>query len=144
MPILIVDDNSDDRELILRHFVQFKDDHPIFAVSDGKEALDFLFRRGKFANRVDQVPFFMLLDIKMPRVDGFEVLQQLRKDPKLEHMPIVIFSSSNQDTDIMRAYEHRANAYVVKPIPYNDFEHKLTCITGFWVKCNTTTARVVE
>jgi two-component system response regulator len=105
---------------------------------DGLEALDYLFGRGKFAGRDDERPVVVLLDLKMPGVDGFEVLRQIKSDDALKRIPVVVFSSSNDDDDRWRSYELGANAYVTKPVDFSEFLEVVQVMGKFWTDVNLT------
>lgn len=134
--ILLVEDDPNDIELTLKALA---DHHPISKVDvvrDGAEALDYLLCRGTYVGRSTGAPAVTLLDIKMPKVDGLEVLQRIRDEPELRLIPVVILTSSPEDADVLRSYELGVNAYVVKPV---DWEHFMDAIKGvgvFWVDVN--------
>ncbi|MBI4657831.1 MAG: response regulator [Verrucomicrobia bacterium] len=134
--LLLVDDNRNDLDLIRRIFESQKVGCPIVIIADGVEALDYLFCRGQYSERTSGNPVAVLLDLKMPRVDGFEVLQQIKGDPKLKTIPVVIFTSSNQSDDVGRCYEMGANAYVVKPVEYKELADRVKQIGLFWTLVN--------
>jgi CheY-like chemotaxis protein len=114
----------------------------VIVAQDGLEALDCIRRSGKFKARADGEPAFVLLDLKMPKVDGLEVLQQLKSDARLKHIPVVMFSSSDNPRDIRRSYELGANAYVIKPLGCGKFNETLKQIAAFWVKFNETPSMI--
>ncbi|MBA4135838.1 MAG: two-component system response regulator [Opitutus sp.] len=135
-PILLAEDNPADVELTLSALRAIRIANEIVVVGDGAEALDFLHRRGAFGGRITPQPAVVLLDLKMPRVDGLEVLRQIRSTPELRHVPAVIFTSSREERDIVRSYELGTNAYMVKPV---DFQEFITAIGGlgiFWALLN--------
>lgn len=136
MPILVVDDNVSDRELILFSLKKFRTERPIIALKDGQEALDFLFKKGSFVDRSPGMPSFILLDLKMPKINGLEVLKAIKSSLTMQLVPVVIFSSSDQSLDIRRAYELHANAYVVKPIAYAKFQETMVNICETWLRFN--------
>lgn len=141
--ILVADDDDNDLRMISRVLKRDGEDPKgVFYVRDGAEVLDFLHMRGAFASRPPKLPELMLLDLHMPRIDGWEVLRQIKTDPALKLMPVVIFSSSARDTDIRRSYELGANAYVVKPINYSEFKYTIAAIESFWVTCNLNPGRI--
>ena len=105
---------------------------------DGAEALDYLFGRGKFAGRDEKQPAVMLLDLKMPGVDGFEVLRQVKSDNALKRIPVVVFSSSNDEGDRLLSYELGANAYVTKPVDFSEFLEIVQTVGRFWTDINQT------
>lgn len=134
--ILLVDDSSSDVELALEAFAECNLANRVVVASDGAEALDFLYRRGKFESRLDRDPVVVLLDIKMPKVDGLEVLRQMKTTPNLRLIPVVVMSSSREEPDLEESYRLGANAYVVKPIQFEDFVAAVTAVGKFWAVVN--------
>ena len=134
--ILVVDDNSTNVDLILAALRRHKFSFEVVVANDGDEALDYLYRRGKFLGRNGGAPAVVLLDLKMPRVDGFEVLRQVKGSAELKMIPIVVFSSSGGDQDRLKSYQLGANAYVVKPVDFNKFVETVREIRDFWLECN--------
>jgi CheY-like chemotaxis protein len=130
--ILLVEDNPNDVELTVSALRQCKLVSPIQVVIDGSEALDFLFCRGKHADRKDGPPAVILLDLKMPKVDGLEVLRVIKRDPDLCMIPVVMLTSSREEADLTRSYAHGANAYVVKPVDFEDFMRSVRDLGLFW------------
>ncbi len=108
----------------------------ILHLRDGAEALDYLFRRGAFANRDAEQPTVVLLDLKMPKVDGLEVLRQLRADPGLKTLPVVVMTSSREQRDLADAYRLGINSYVVKPVIFTEFVEAVRQIGAYWVLIN--------
>lgn len=132
--ILIVEDNPDDAELTIRALKKSHLANRIIHLTDGAEALDFLFGAGQYVNRnLKKVPKMILLDLKMPKVDGLEVLRQLKSDPRTKMIPIVILTSSAKDPDIKRCYELGANSYIVKPVKLNNFLKTISEIGMYWL-----------
>jgi two-component system, response regulator len=129
--ILFVDDSALDTELALDALQSFLANE-IVAVRDGAEALDYLYRRGAFADRPGENPAAVLLDLKMPRVDGIEVLRQIKGDATLKLVPVVVMTSSLEDRDVRQCYELGVNAYVVKPVNFRDFGAAMKQVGGFW------------
>ena len=120
--ILLVEDSPEDRELTMRALTKRRLANNIVAVEDGAEALDFLFARGKYANRANMdLPRLVLLDLKLPKVDGIEVLRQIRGDPKLHTMPVVVLTSSSEQRDIVNTYDLGVNSFITKPVEFEDF-----------------------
>ena len=134
--ILLVDDSPRDRELALEALATYKLANEVIPLRDGAEALDYLYRRGQFASRPDGHPVVVLLDLKMPRVDGLEVLRQVKSDPKLKAIPVVMMTSSRQEQDVAASYELGANAYVVKPVKFRDFVDAVKQVGMFWAVLN--------
>jgi two-component system response regulator len=110
--------------------------NPIVHVEDGVEALDYLFARGAFAERQNGIPAVVLLDIKMPRLDGLEVLREIRSSEKFRHTPVVILSSSREETDLARSWDLGVNAYVVKPVGAHQFFEAVQMLGQFWAVMN--------
>ena len=134
--ILLADDNEDDLELEQRALAQYHVANEIIVVRDGAETLDFLFRRGEFSNRNQADPLVVLLDINMPKVNGLEVLQQMKNDQRLRHIPVVMLTSSRQGPDVEHCYSLGANAYVVKPVDFAQFADAVKTIGKFWAVLN--------
>ncbi len=134
--ILLADDNDDDLELELRALAQYRLANEIVVVHDGAEALDFLYRRGPFADRNSGDPLVALLDINMPKINGTGVLREMKNDPKLHHIPVVMLTSSRQGPDVERCYNLGANAYVVKPVDFFQFADAVKTIGKFWAVLN--------
>jgi CheY-like chemotaxis protein len=130
--ILLAEDNPNDAELTIAALKESKMISPIVVVTDGAEALDFLYRRGKYAARNNGPPAMILLDLKMPKVDGLEVLTTIKKDPDLHVIPVVMLTSSREEADLTRSYKRGANAYVVKPVNFDDFMRTVRDIGLFW------------
>jgi len=134
--ILLADDNENDLELEQRALVQYRIANEIVVVRDGAEALDFLYRRGQFSDRNPADPLVVLLDIKMPKVSGLEVLQQMKADPQLRMVPVVMLTSSREGPDVEECYQLGANAYVVKPVDFAQFAEAVKTIGKFWAVLN--------
>jgi CheY-like chemotaxis protein len=130
--ILLVEDSVRDAELILAAFDGNHLANGITHVRDGAEALDYLYRRGEFASRTDPQPALLLLDLKLPKVDGLEVLRQIKGDADLRMIPVVMMTSSRQEKDLVRSYELGVNAYVVKPLQFQDFVDAVKQVGAFW------------
>lgn len=136
-PILLVDDSKEDVELTrMGLLTDNRIANPIDVVYDGEEALDYLYRRGKFKARRGANPAVILLDLKMPKVSGFEVLERLKKDDELRYIPVVIFSSSKEERDIVKSYSSGSNAFVVKPVDAGSFMDAIKQIGLFWAVVN--------
>lgn len=133
----MVEDNPRDSELTLRALRKRNLANHIFLVEDGAEALDFVFGRGKYTERVvASAPKVILLDLKLPKVGGLEVLRAIRSDERTRTIPIVVVTSSNQDPDIKAAYESGANSYVVKPVDFESFLEAMSALGFYWLMVN--------
>lgn len=135
--ILLVEDNPSDAELIIRALRKVNLANHLIHVKDGEEALDFIFATGMFAGREKQhVPKVILLDIKMPKVDGIEVLRQIKANSDTKRIPVVIMTSSKEEQDIIRSYELGVNSFVVKPVEFNSFAKAVSELGLYWVLIN--------
>lgn len=134
--ILLADDNENDLELEQRALAQYRIANEIVIVRDGAEALDFLYRRGEFSQRNPADPLVVLLDIKMPKLSGLEVLQQMKADPQFRMVPVVMLTSSREGPDVEECYRLGANAYVVKPVDFAQFAEAVKTIGKFWAVLN--------
>jgi CheY-like chemotaxis protein len=134
--ILLVDDSPRDTELALDALAQNNLANEVVAVHDGVEALDYLYRRGQFAGRTNGQPAVVLLDLKMPKVDGLEVLRQMKSDPQLKMIPVVVMTSSQEEQDLVRSYQLGVNAYVVKPVRFQEFVEAVKQVGAFWAVVN--------
>ena len=135
--ILLVEDNRMDVELTVDAFHEAKLHNTIHVASDGQEALDYLFGRDKYADRkVYPMPNLVLLDLKLPGIDGFEVLRQVKSTPILKRLPVVILTSSKEEGDRALSYDHGANSYLVKPISFDGFLGVVRQINGYWLSLN--------
>ena len=134
--LLLVEDSPRDAELILDALATQHLANEVVHVSDGAEALDYLFRRGSYADRADGEPALMLLDLKMPKVDGMEVLRQIKADVGLRIIPVVMMTSSREEQDLMRSYQLGVNAYVVKPLKFSEFMDAVRQVGAFWAILN--------
>jgi CheY-like chemotaxis protein len=130
--ILLVEDNPADAELAMHGLSDYRLANEVLHVRDGVEALDYLYRRGPFADRPEGLPALVLLDLKMPRIDGTEVLRQLKADPDMQKIPVVVMTSSREDADLLRTYALGANAYVVKPVKFHEFVDAVKQVGSFW------------
>jgi CheY-like chemotaxis protein len=135
-PILLVEDSPEDVELTLNALGDYHLKNEITVARDGAEALDFLFCRGVHEGRGGQNPLVVLLDIKLPRIDGLEVLRQIRAHADTRHIPVVMMTSSREGPDIERAYALGANAYVVKPMSFAEFTDAVRSVGMFWILTN--------
>jgi CheY-like chemotaxis protein len=135
-PILLAEDNPNDVELTLSALHSLNFANEVNVVGDGAEALDFLYRRGAYAGSSGPQPAVVLLDLKMPRVDGLEVLRQIRADHRLRALPVVILTSSPEESDLVRGYQLGANGYVVKPVEFEAFIAAVSQLGVFWALVN--------
>jgi CheY-like chemotaxis protein len=134
--ILYAEDSAADVELTLAALEEHHLANEVIAVGDGVEALDYLYRRGAFAAREAGNPAVVLLDLKMPRVDGLEVLRQVKGDPELRTIPVVIMTSSREERDLVESYRLGVNAYVVKPVDFEQFVAAVKEVGMFWAVVN--------
>lgn len=141
--ILLVEDNPDDAELtklaLSRHGLEGRVTH----VSDGMQALDYLFRRNQFANRPGNHPVLVLLDLKMPLLDGIGVLKEIKSSDHLHNIPVVVLTSSTEPSDLLRAYDAGTNAYIAKPTEFSQFLSAMKHVCEFWVNINQTAPPMV-
>ncbi|NPD45177.1 MULTISPECIES: response regulator [unclassified Lentimicrobium] len=135
-PILLVEDDPRDAELTIMALADHNLSNRVTHVNDGVEALEFLRYQGKFADREREIPAVILLDIKMPKMDGIEVLEIIRNDNTLKTLPIVMLSSSREDPDLQKCYALGVNAYVVKPVDFKEFIDSVKNIGIFWALIN--------
>ena len=134
--ILLVDDSRQDVELMLVALEEQNLANEVVVAHDGVEALDYFYRRGTFADRPEEHPAVVFLDLKMPKIDGLEVLRQVKNDPDLQRIPIVILTSSREEEDLIKSYDLRANAYVAKPVVFSSFIEVVKQLGLFWVLTN--------
>ena len=134
--ILLAEDNENDVELTLNALQKCRLSNEVEVVRDGAEALDYIYRRGKYSGRGDCLPCVILLDLKMPRVDGLEVLRQIKSDPALRHIPVVMLTSSREEKDLVLSYELGVNAFVVKPVDFDQFLKAIRALGMFWAIVN--------
>ena len=135
-PILLVEDNINDIELTLIALEKTRLANPVVSIRDGAEALDYLRREGQYADRKDENPAVILLDKKLPKIDGHEVLKHVRADDKLKRIPVVMLTSSREEKDLLRSYDLGVNAYVVKPVQFEDFMDAIKDLGVFWAVLN--------
>lgn len=134
--ILLAEDNPHDLELTIEALADHKIANEVIAVSDGVEAMEYLNCEGKYKNRKTGNPAVLMLDIKMPRMDGIEVLEKIRKNEKLKNLPVVMLTSSCEEPDLLKCYNLGVNAYVVKPVDFKDFIDAVKHIGIFWAIIN--------
>src|ERR1700751_2365535 len=134
--ILLVEDDSKDVELTMTALEEYNLSNEVVVASDGEEALDYLFYRGKFQRRTSENPAVLLLDLKLPKVDGLEVLQKIRSDDNLKMIPVVVLTSSREERDMVASYKLGVNAYVVKPVDFHEFVNAIRELGVFWAIIN--------
>jgi CheY-like chemotaxis protein len=134
--ILLVEDDPRDVDLTLTALEEYNLANEVVVARDGAEALDFLYRRGAHAARSNENPAVLLLDLKLPKVNGLEVLQQIRSDPRLKLIPVVVLTSSREEGDMVASYELGVNAYVVKPVMFHEFVNAIRELGVFWAVIN--------
>lgn len=134
--ILLAEDDPHDAQLTLAALEEYNLANKVFVVSDGEQALDYLYCRGKFKTREGGNPIAVLLDLKMPKVDGLEVLKTMKTDENLKMIPIVMLSSSRELPDLTECYNHGVNSYVVKPVDFNEFAKAVKQLGIFWAAVN--------
>jgi CheY-like chemotaxis protein len=134
--ILVVEDNDNDLELTIDALSEHNLANFIDTARDGEEALDYLFKRGKYANRQSGNPVVILLDLKLPKITGFEALNEIKDTPELRAIPVVVLTSSKEESDIVASYQKGVNAYVVKPVDFHSFVDAVKQLGVFWALIN--------
>src|ERR1700687_5450184 len=134
--ILLVEDDPKDVELTLTALDEYNLANEVVVARDGEEALDYLYYRGKFTMRPNESPAVLLLDLKLPKVDGLEVLKQIKSDDKLKMIPVVVLTSSHEERDMVASYKLGVNAYVVKPVDFHEFVNAIKELGVFWAVIN--------
>jgi CheY-like chemotaxis protein len=135
--ILLVDDNPDDQLLTIQALKESDINCDVFVVNDGVEALDYLFATGKYENRdINKMPKIILLDLKLPKVNGLEVLQQIKSNISTKLIPVIILSSSKEQQDLINSYSFGANSYICKPVDFNQFTDIICYIGKYWLSIN--------
>ncbi|MBC8070481.1 MAG: response regulator [Deltaproteobacteria bacterium] len=136
-PILLIEDDRDDETLVRRALSGCRVPNDVVVARDGAEALDYLFALGDWKHRdVEQQPMLVLLDISLPKIGGFEVLRQIRADPLTRLLPVVVLTSSRQQSDVLSGYDAGANGYVVKPVDFGKFVEATQELGNYWVQLN--------
>lgn len=135
-PILLVEDNPHDLELTLVALERGRLVNEVVVARDGAEALDYLHKRGPYQDRPDGNPAFILLDLKLPKVDGLQVLESIKSSVELRQIPVVMLTSSREEQDLLRSYRLGVNAYVVKPVGFQEFMEVVQEVGGFWAVLN--------
>lgn len=136
LKILLIEDNDDHAELVIRSFENNRITNHLDRVSDGEEALNFLQRKGKYSESKDPLPHLILLDLRLPKVDGLNVLKQIKKDPITQMIPVVVLTSSNSQTDIEKSYSNYVNSYLVKPLDFKQFNKLMEDLGYYWLIWN--------
>jgi len=134
--ILLAEDSEKDIELTMEALEEHHLANDLVVVRDGAEALDYLYHRGQFAGNTNSPPVLVLLDLKMPKVDGMEVLRQIKADPELKRIPVVMMTSSREERDLVLSYDLGVNAYVVKPVKFSEFLDSVKQLGVFWALIN--------
>lgn len=134
--ILLIEDNTADVELTLRAFRKNNIVNNVFVIQDGEEALDYLFMRGKFKEREESRPKLILLDLKLPKVSGLEILKTIKSDKRLRMIPTVVLTSSREEMDLIRSYRLGVNSYIVKPVDFNGFQEAVKNLGLYWLLVN--------
>jgi two-component system, response regulator len=135
--ILLVEDNINDAELAIRQLKKHNMTNNLVHVTDGEEALEFIFGTGKYAGRpIDKPPKLVLLDIQMPKVNGMEVLEKIKSDPRTKMIPVVMLTSSKEDPDVKKCYALGANSYIVKPVNFEGFAEAIKNLGFYWLLLN--------
>jgi CheY-like chemotaxis protein len=134
--VLLADDNPTDAELTIRALEIGGVTQEIVWVQDGEAALNYVFRKGVYAQRAPGNPRLMLLDLHMPKIDGLDVLARIKADPQTRSVPIVVMSSSDQESDMAKSYAHHANSYIVKPVDFKQFTDHVALLGQYWTKVN--------
>jgi two-component system response regulator len=143
--VLLVDDDANDEELARIALERSKIPHQLVVVRDGVAALDWLFRRGEHAGREDDnPPRVILLDLKLPKINGLEVLEQIRADERTRTQPVVVFTSSMEASDLESSYRLGANAYIRKPVDFREYKELIVDVGAFWIRRNQTPANAGE
>ena len=134
--ILLVEDDPRDVELTITALDEYHLANEVVVASDGEQALDYLYYRGRYAQRDQENPAVLLLDLKLPKVDGLEVLKQIKTDGQLKMIPVVVLTSSQEEKDMLASYELGVNAYVVKPVDFHEFVNAIKQVGAFWAVIN--------
>ena len=136
--VMLVEDNPDHAELVMRTLADHRVANKIFHFVDGQSALDYVFRHGEYANpEKSPRPHVILLDLRLPRVDGLEVLKAIKESEELRVIPVIILTTSEAEKDVARAYSHHANSYLVKPVGYDEFNKLMQDLGFYWLSWNT-------
>lgn len=136
LAIVLVEDNPDDEELTLAALDEYRLRNPVVVLRDGQEAIDYLFRQGAYAQRTSEQPQLILLDLKLPKVDGLEVLRMIKANPQLRRIPVIVLTSSREEADVITGYDLGANSYIVKPIDFEQLITTVHTIGSYWLLVN--------
>ena len=137
LDILLVEDNEDHAELVIQNLNEHQMPNSIHHVFDGSDALDYVFRRGAFTDPTDSPrPHVILLDLRLPKIDGLEVLKTLKDDTSSSDIPVIVLTTSDADADIAKAYEYHANSYLVKPVTFEKFSELMVALGFYWLNWN--------
>jgi len=135
--VLMVEDSDEDLQLALRSFRKANFEDRVHVVRDGAEALDYIFCQGQYSGRrIEDIPRVVLLDLKLPKVNGLEVLQRIKSDPRTKRIPVVLLTSSKEDSDVVAGYENGANSYIVKPVAFEGFAKAMQDLGMYWLLLN--------
>lgn len=135
--IMLIEDNDDHAELVMRSFQENRVANTIIRISDGEEALDYLYKRGKFTNCSEyKIPNLVLLDLRLPKVDGLEVLKNIKSSENFKRVPVIILTSSEAEKDIAKSYDNHANSYLVKPLDFSKFTEMMNELGFYWLCWN--------
>jgi two-component system, response regulator len=135
--VLVIDDNPNDLDLTVYALKRSEEVHCLQSARDGVEAIDFIFCTGEYASRCQtNLPRLILLDLKLPRLDGWDVLQRVKSDPRTRHIPVVVLTSSSDQNDMARCYQMGANSYVVKPVDFDEFLQAARTMGTYWLSLN--------
>ena len=136
--VMLVEDNADHAELVIRTLEEHRIANRVRHFLDGQSALDYLFRRGEFSDPAENVrPHVILLDLRLPRVDGIDVLKTIKEDEHLKSIPVVVLTTSDAEKDVAKAYSHHANSYLVKPVGFEEFKQLMDDLGFYWLNWNT-------
>ena len=135
--VLMVEDSDEDLQLALRSFRKANFEDRVHVVRDGAEALDYIFCQGEYSGRrIEDIPRVVLLDLKLPKVNGLEVLQRIKSDPRTKRIPVVLLTSSKEHSDVVAGYENGANSYIVKPVAFEGFAKAMQDLGMYWLLLN--------
>ena len=136
--VMLIEDNADHAELVIRTLEEHKIANKVRHFLDGQSALDYLFHRGEFSDPATNVrPHMILLDLRLPRVDGIDVLKAIKEDERLKSIPVVVLTTSEAEKDVAKAYYHHANSYLVKPVGFDEFKQLMDDLGFYWLSWNT-------